>query len=426
MQQATGEQELFYTWDDERAPQDSVLIIGNGFDLECGLPTTYGDFLAFVNFAHYTYDELRAHGHVDPATGLFDPELEGDGYLAAHPDWYRGRMEELGELLWPVIEEIMPTWGTRLNRWVSFFDNFWYKHFMRTSLGKGWVDFEADIARVIRTIEESMVDLRRSRAYMDDHLGCPYPYYPARVLDGLLDGVDYHDMEVAGNTVYRSYDVTYREVASKLLADLRELSDALEVYLLHYVERAEARETPTITRLLDRVVACAEGGAHAITFNYTTTLERLLAARGVDIPICYVHGRLADDGRRHIVLGMDEYLPPESIKNYLGFAAFRKYNQRIMLKTDSAYLYWEDELRARADHRHEVIFFGHSMGTSDYDTLRRFMTLPNSRALVLYFDEEAFSERLTNITGMMGMDYVVGRIGGERHTLEFLAQEELS
>lgn len=39
---------MAYSWNDARKPDVKYAIVGNGFDLECGLRTDYGSFLRFV------------------------------------------------------------------------------------------------------------------------------------------------------------------------------------------------------------------------------------------------------------------------------------------------------------------------------------------------------------------------------------------
>ena len=143
----------------------------------------------------------------------------------------------------------------------------------------------------------------------------------------------------------------------------------------------------------------------------------MLRDRGMDTKICYVHGRLGGSAR--VVLGMDEYLDKEVIPDRIDFASFRKYNQRILRRADSAYMQWTKRFKAYGLDKREVMIFGHSLGLTDRDLLRRFMDVGLARTVVYYHSEDAFSERLANMTAMMGMDYVIERTGSEHNTLKF-------
>ena len=50
-------------WDDSEAPHGRLVVIGNGFDLECGLPTSYSDFLFFASLVRDVKDSFRSDGY---------------------------------------------------------------------------------------------------------------------------------------------------------------------------------------------------------------------------------------------------------------------------------------------------------------------------------------------------------------------------
>ncbi|MBR3318547.1 MAG: hypothetical protein IKG21_12080 [Atopobiaceae bacterium] len=94
-------------------------IIGNGFDLECGLRTGYKDFLSFVHEGKYD-----------------DPPLCGTA--AAPVDWLALRD-----------------------------GNYWFRRFDSVQIGCGWVDFENEIAKVTISVERSMYDDHGLRVFVD-------------------------------------------------------------------------------------------------------------------------------------------------------------------------------------------------------------------------------------------------------------------
>jgi hypothetical protein len=167
-----------------------------------------------------------------------------------------------------------------------------------------------------------------------------------------------------------------------------------------------------------------------------------------------------------MVLGIDERHGNESIKIPVEFGPFRKYYQRIYKQTDSRYMDWlkeahapyekvnwlnrleEQTLNSSFDKNKidkimsyivstkekqrkqmkssEVVIFGHSLGITDNDILKSFITLPNTRTVVYYHDEEAFSQQVSNITAILGREEVITRTGGQDRTLEFRDQREPS
>lgn len=104
------------------------------------------------------------------------------------------------------------------------------------------------------------------------------------------------------------------------------------------------------------------------------------------------------------------------------FAGFRKYNQRILRRTSSTYRDWLDHIRDTPHVQRELIIFGHSIGVTDKDVLRPFILAPNMRTVVYYHDDTAFSEKLANMTPIIGMEEVISRTGGKNRTLIFAEQ----
>lgn len=393
---------MSFTWNNTREPDAIYAIIGNGFDLECGLHTSYKSFLAFVNEQKYNNPKLHA-----PVSHRLD---------------------------WQALRE----------------HSYWFKRFESTQIGNGWVDFENEIARVVATIERCMRNEDGSYEFMDDRL----PW--SRMSDFPILGDIYGSLDKDINT--------YRALVGELIDDLRSLTRGLETYLYDYVLPKAPKETDATRGLVKRLSSC--GRAYVVSFNYTPTLENMLKSQGVDCEFCYVHGIAKDgSGKNGMVLGIDDRTVSSQVDMPVEFGPFKKYNQRIYKQTDSSYMTWLDEARASyqsvrnlsktADdlllsasnsavvqqtlnlvnemkerqrskvlHR-EVIIFGHSIGITDKDILRSFITLPDTRTVVYHHDEKTFSDQVSNMTAILGTDEVIARTGGKNRSLEFRNQREL-
>lgn len=398
---------MAFSWKSTQVPDETFVIIGNGFDVECGLHTKYGDFLEFVREMKYD----------DPSAGI----------IPTHP------------VNWQDLRD----------------HNYWFKRFESVHIGSRWVDFETEIARVVTTVERDMLREDGSYAFIDDNAyrrttkrGDPF------VNEVLIP------LSEAGATIQ-----SYRELVDKLLDDLKVLTQCLEAYLYDYACYKNPIETAVIKGLLRGLGS--GNSVSIISFNYTNTLERLLGEAGIDSEFCYVHGSIGDGKEKNrMVLGIDEHLDEDAVEKLVEFGPFRKYNQRIYKQTDSSYMNWlsdarapyqslkwlneqddrlllssgnsedigrvreriakqKDGLRKRVQHR-EVIVFGHSLGVTDKDILQSFITLPDTRTVVYYHDEESFSSQVSNLTAILGMDEVIARTGGSKRTLKFVNQHELA
>lgn len=91
----------------------NILVIGNGFDLAHGLPTTYQDFLKFTD-SYMSYSE----------------------YIS-------------GELLSEIKNLISG------NRWINHFQKF-YKY-------NGWIGFEREISDIIKLLDKKSRTLKKSK-----------------------------------------------------------------------------------------------------------------------------------------------------------------------------------------------------------------------------------------------------------------------
>ncbi len=130
-------------WNDfTESPDEIYIMIGNGFDLECGLPTSYINFLNFLN-AIIKLDR----DCTDDLTGL---SLNHYVKSKLVNDFKKGLEKK--------------------SNWQDVINNFWLGHFLDAQIKLGWVDFENEIAKVVKTLENSMELVRYHRGTMEDYI----------------------------------------------------------------------------------------------------------------------------------------------------------------------------------------------------------------------------------------------------------------
>lgn len=378
-------------WDDYTdLPSEIYVMIGNGFDLECGLPTSYRDFLQFVS-------AIEAW-HNYPQKGFDEADIDLR------------------------IKDILQGKNPNYIIWEHVINNFWYKHFQEAQIKLGWVDFENELAKVIRIVESSMDLTRFHQATLDDYVAGMEISDLTRVLSNVLKtaGIKEEWSDSSGFK-YIEYKMLYRELRDKLLKELEVFITGFETYLRDFVEPLDVEPTNSILLIMDQLMQSEE--KYVISFNYTTIFERFLKNEGIEAEFCYVHGKIGDGKTRNrLVLGMDEYLNPEAVKNVIGFAPFRKYNQRIFKETDSNYMDWLDNIKEGQTLDRMLFIFGHSIGITDKDIIGPFVTANDMRTVLYYHNEDAFSNQVSNLTAIIGMDEMIKRTGGKRHTMEFRKQ----
>lgn len=368
--------------------EELYLMIGNGFDLESGLPTSYRDYLCFVQAI-----EMIKEGET-----LEDFNIN----------------ESIKKRL--LCENIDFAF------WDDVINSFWYKHFKKSTIRNLWIDFESEIAKVIRFLETSMDNTRFHQATIDDYVsGNKISDLSNTFYDLLISYGIQNKYKVSEDNEYIEYNVTYMEFRNKLLLDLNSFISGLEKYLIDFVEPLPIKKTDNIIDLIEKIRK--KDKCFILSFNYTKTLENILKSESIDAEFCYVHGKISKNHfRNNMVLGMDEYLKPEAVKRMIGFAQFRKYNQRIFKETDSNYIDWLDNIKTYTECNRILCIMGHSLGISDKDIIGPFVTAKNMKTILYYHNIDALNNQVANLTAIIGMDEMISRTGGKKHTIEFHKQ----
>ena len=361
---------------------DLYVVIGNGFDLECGLPTRYTDFLQFLTSAKNISESV---------------ELK---YKKLRPEI----MKKLSD--------------SDISSWDDVLHSFWFSHFVKASesIRSGWMDLENEIDRVVTIIEQSMTLPGGKLLKMDDAVTINQDEPLRGELSELLVDVPIQFSWRVQD--YIEYQITYQELAEKLIDDLDIFISALERYLRDYVLTIEARVTENIETLIHQVERSER--RHILSFNYTDSFESILSGCGIKAQYCYIHGKIGNGGKNTMVLGVDEHLTG---KEYIPFAPFCKYNQRIFKETDSNYMDWLRFIDEPEVLRRGLTIFGHSLGLSDRNVLKAFIMSRQMETTVFYRRSKTFTRMIGNLTEMIGRDEMIMRNGGNHRTMTFVKQE---
>lgn len=409
-----------------------ILLIGNGFDLEHDLPTTYSDFLDFCKKLQYVFE----------ATPAF--------YLDAQkqfPKWKTS--ESIKEALLAAVKRRAYKEAARLPEDDLFDelhdcleDNLWLVHFrsVRSSIGKNWIDFESEISRVIQ-----MLDVARPLLLSGQPLASLEK--ETYILFNFL-------CEKACIPPYKNSSVD--QLTQRLSEDLDKLIRAFEIYIAGFIDRVPIEsKSPDIENIHpDRL----------LSFNYSDTYQRIYDPDR-KIKYDYIHGK-ADIGSSvetcNLVLGIDEYLDDTRKDVDLQFLTFKKYYQRIYKGTDSTYLDWVREIRKENEHydtavecfkqgkpdpyeslpfqkryyptlssipisSHTLYVFGHSLDVTDKDILRALICNDHVKTVIYYHrktesDKTALGQLIHNLVKIIGQEELIRRTGGSKRSIEFVPQ----
>ena len=167
-----------------------------------------------------------------------------------------------------------------------------------------------------------------------------------------------------------------------------------------------------------------------ISYNYTTTFERLYKKGKREIPLHFIHGEL---GKHNLVLGIGETLSGDEKNNFTFCASFKKFFQCIKYKLGNQYR--ENITRFEDKFAYwQVIIYGHSLDPTDADSLRWLMKnwrrdgeidahQTIKRIFIHYHDENSYNQQIANAIQIVGKDELIDSTSSGR--IVFLPMNEL-
>lgn len=294
----------------------NILIIGNGFDIYHGLPTRYNDFLFLAenwNSFIEKYNNSTASGEKDD---LIDVRLN-DGWLSNDSlvDFARNK-NIFDEDRIKYLNDKITT-----NAWIKYFLDIKFK-------GNGWVDFEAEIDKVLHDLEyffnvlpghagsnrivsmdidsEIIKSARMFLPLTNDRYQCNY--------FGVIRASDVEPSKLETHRLY---------LIEKLKIELNVLNECLRIYILEFVESIKCNTYSEQVKAL--------GDVKLLNFNYTYTYKKVYGNLRSEHHL--IHGDCINGG---MVLG----IPDDAFEEKLEYIYFVKYFQRIQKRAGNFYMDW--------------------------------------------------------------------------------------
>lgn len=424
-----------------------ILLIGNGFDIEHKLPTSYIDFLKFCERIRklYTYNESEtAHTY---KTEYLDPWDISSIVKDLLFNTFDSRICNKVKKADGSYSTEVTTPNEMLNELNSFLhDNIWLDYFLNcySYIGENWIDFESEISNVIQALDAGrfQVEAGGSITNIEDHHG--------NILVSICKA-----SKASMQQLYKDINAINKFV-SLLNKELERFTRALEIYLAGIVHNIPIENKNSDIEKIEP--------DHILSFNYSDTYARVYG-KDKDIEYNYIHGK-AELSKNietcNMVLGINEYLEDEEKDRELTFLFFKKYYQRIYKSTDNAYLLWIDEIKQSYNHyveqtgiertynqapfkslpfperkniklsqfkypAHDLYIFGHSLDVTDNDVLKKLICNDNVQTKIFYYrkhedDKSTLAKLIKNLITIMGQDELIRRTGGVFQTIEFIPQ----
>lgn len=372
-----------------------ILLIGNGFDLFHNLPTRYSSFLDFSNvIANICKDETLMLSKLNEkfVSGIsvsYNLQKISEQSMKEYVKYLKNENPDIKNKLYSFLEG---------NTWIKYFNK------VKKLSGNCWVDFEGEISNVVQAMDKCYknTDTVISKELME-----------------CIETISIFDTKkkgILGKTVSNYTKEEILEMRDLAHKDLERLTGALEIYLNDYVEkleidyRAPELENETFDKLL--------------SFNYTSTYERLYGHNCPNLDCEYIHGKAdATDDTVSMVLGIDEYLEGDKVDTDTTFIRFKKYFQVLQKRTAFKYKTWIKEIN-KSTKPSTLVIFGHSLNYSDKSILKAFILNEKVNTIIYYYSEGQYSRLLENLIRVIGKENTINYVGETPDSkIRFIKQE---
>lgn len=223
-------------------------MIGNGFDLEHGLPTKYTDFLKFIKDFNQAYYSPNNAAAVYEFESIYFPSVLNNDTSSSDCEIIINALRKL------ILR----------NLWITYFIKIHDEH---PFLKENWIDFESEISKVVQTMDRLI------------------KYYENYRLTGVEDTVLYN---VCMETLTKFVDKQSLEIdkiksnIKTMIFDLNRLICTLEIYIEYYISRMDIQYcAPDILyNSFDKI----------ISFNYSQTYWKLYTTIHYIDNYDFIHG----------------------------------------------------------------------------------------------------------------------------------------
>ena len=384
----------------------NMLIIGNGFDLAHKLPTSYKDFLKFVEEVQDFVEFRKVAKNMARSKKYFNFLLEFSTTKSGIK----------------CISDICNF--SKDNLWIDYFNR--YLNDDNLSFKENWIDFELEISKFVQVLDS--MNKSKNHCIKNDYeifINNNYSFKAktsdVSFLENLYPNLikNHHaSFFLAENKKGYLIELTFfNNLKKQLTNDLNYLIRCLEIYLSCYINTLNNKiRIKEIDELSSNI-------NYVLSFNYTNTYERLYG-NNKDVKYDYIHGK-ADLNHSlescSLVLGIDEYLDETEKNENIDFIQFKKYFQRIYKKTGCEYINLLEDLNESLN----IYIFGHSLDITDKDVLHKLITNSSSKTTIYYHDDDSYKKQIANLVRVLSQDVLIDSVYGKNPRIKFVKQKKV-
>ena len=360
---------------------DTILILGNGFDLSMGRKTSYSDFVEFaINLFLEKEDDLQLF--------LNSNNIDIEKY--------------------------------KDNLFLRFINE------NKSILGENWSNLERMISQLAEAID--FYRLNPDSIYLSGKNALRVVYVD-KFREEIVSQENFASKMFVAEIFYEKFtifgwDTLERRIAiSKLneffINHLELLTNLLEIYLSYrdYID-FEINQISPVETALDAITDISE--SYVISFNYTHTPNKLY---NISLEKThFIHGEIDLSRQKSEINTMVFGIEDKEIDVNSSLIPYQKYYQRIVKETGSEYLDFLKPRRAEDLYgglkKKNIIVFGHSVDPLDKEIFQNCFTLTshytyNYRFIFTYYNEPAKRSIVKNLAIILGKDKLVELTGNK-------------
>ncbi|MYN70376.1 hypothetical protein GLP18_09195 [Streptococcus suis] len=354
---------------DNQQVATELFVVGNGLDLQCGLETTYENFLKYV------FSQKKSELSID--TEEIDLSIVADRFENRF-DFYS------------------TNWFEHSGKEVYSFVNIWYQIFLHEKMleNRNWSNVESmiahylkeehliyNIASVIKSKKRKSAYLGKQTVYKVPNMQGSQTNFIAKLAYVLVkkdlvflqlpETESYQKIqEIYNNVVEFELDNIQSLVADVLLHELNELEYDFQCFLRYRLSETSNYDEK-INTLLRRMVdpekdmfTAVPTPYHLLSFNYSSLWSQMFRPKFSPVKFLDVHGKIPDnEGLRfsNIIFGVDHSLFQASELEYRFTKTYRtlkSYTQGFEKIGEGRDIYTKDI--------QTIKFYGHSLAEADY------------------------------------------------------------
>lgn len=369
---------------------DTILILGNGFDLSMGRKTSYSDF---IEFADNLFLEKVDHLQSFLNSNNIDIEKYKDNYYLRFINENRSILGEN----WCNLEIMISQLAEAIDYFKLNADILYRKD--ENSLRVIHVDF----------LQGSMVSQENFVS----------KFFVAKIFYELFNILEWNKLE---------RKVALSKLNEKFIYHLELLTDLLEIYLSYrdYLD-FEINKIAPVETALDAINNISESSV--ISFNYTHTPYELF-----QIPIentHYIHGEIDLNRNKSAVNTMVFGIEDKENNVNSDLIPYQKYYQRVVKETGNLYEKFFISRKLSewgAAVSKNIIVFGHSVDPLDKEIFEKCFKIAdlkryNYRFIFTYYNESAKRSIVKNLAIILGKDKLV-ELTGNRNVV-FIKSDDI-